>query len=318
MAEQGGEPVDTDGPLPDVLVAVAIGAEGDLRVVEVDAAHAAESHRVRPPAGPVGPPRRWSRTGCQTPRGAGCRGRSRAARLPRSHRGPGPALRSSGRRCRRHRRCSRGGWDSRRTRPGLVEGPDQGIGDRGEHGVEPGPPVAAEVQDEPRCAHGVRGGQVCGQARSGLGGELRVGRREVDEVARVTEGGGDRGVRGLRGPVGGEDLVAVLRRLPHPRALGVDLYDVGADRRPVLEGGHQALPRPHVRSDPHGRTVAAGPGRAGADQDRSARPIVPTATGSQGPVTRTRHPSAPAERSSASSAAASPSAGGAAVTVRQP
>jgi len=63
----------------------------------------------------------------------------------------------------------------------------------------------------------------------------------------------------LGGPVGGQHLVAVLRRLPHAGTLREYLHGVGTDVRAVLQGGDEPLARPDVCADQHGRTVAAAP-----------------------------------------------------------
>ena len=65
------------------------------------------------------------------------------------------------------------------------------------------------------------------------------------------------GLPHLRGPrlcvaVGLEHLVAVLPRLPGPRALREDLHDVGADLRPPCQRRQEIAPGADVRADGHG------------------------------------------------------------------
>ena len=238
VAEQGGQAVGADGAVADVLVAVPVGAEVDLGVVEVQASQPVEPHRRRRSGRSGRRPPPPCRTGCPRPTGAGCRGRRPSRSSPpaasitwasssndRPTVSPAPAAFSSriGQPVRRRRR-------PRRARPTSASAT------AGRAVSNPLPRWLPMWRTRPVGPHPVGGGQVGGQAGPRLGGQLRVGRGQVDQVGGVAEGRGHRRVLGLGGPVAGQHLVAVLRGLPHPGALGEDLHGVGADVRPVLRG----------------------------------------------------------------------------------
>ena len=111
------QPVLAELALADVGVAVAVGAERRLRVVEVQRADPLGAELRVEPRRARRPCRR--RCGCHSRRRAGGRspGRRRGARRRRRPRSARRAPRTSARACRRRRRCSRGAAGSPRSRP---------------------------------------------------------------------------------------------------------------------------------------------------------------------------------------------------------
>ena len=184
-AEEGRQAL-ADQPLADVRVAVAIRAELDGRVVDVQRLQARRARSTRRARRAARRPRRGRRRRCPSRRGARCRGTRRATGGRRSDRSRAPAPRPSGPSCRRRRRCSRAAARCRR-RPARARARAPGRRARG----RPSKPLP---RCEPRCTITASAPSAARRAQRlrerGLGALDRqvVRAREVDQVRRVADG----------------------------------------------------------------------------------------------------------------------------------
>ena len=164
VAEQGGQTVGADRAVPDVLMAVPVGPEVDLGVVEVQATQPSHPHGgvdqvdqgvglVDGPERDAGRPQVLGVEADPEPLVA-VRGLDDLGELLE---GPSDGVTRPGGVLEEDRTALDVGVD-------LVEGADQGFGHGRKGGCEPAPPVAPDVEDQAGGAHPVGGRQVGGQA----------------------------------------------------------------------------------------------------------------------------------------------------------
>ena len=227
-------------------MAVTVGAERHLRVVDVQAAQAVEPHLGVEARRPL---RRacWA-SGSRTPRPAGGSSRGRhqgACRLP-LRRSARRARRSCGRAgpaCRRCSRAAAGSAQSSRAPPGS---PCPRVHRRPVRLSLPRP----GVQDNPGSADAIADPQRVPQRSQRLSPDLTLLAGAIDQVDGVDHDGLERRV-GHRLPKRFEVLVGVSGRPPHPRALMEDLDRIAIALDPALDGVCQPTCCGNMRADQH-------------------------------------------------------------------
>ena len=220
LVDERARAVDAELALADVGVAVAVGAERRLRVVEVQRADAAGADRA--PRSRRSPREGAAACGSRSPRRAGGRSRGRrrgAAPPPPASSSAASSVERAARACRRRRRCSRGAAGSARTRraPAAKTSPARAIA-----GADRARLRRARVDDDGVRADRVADAQRVGQRGERLGADLRVLRGAVEEVDGMDQDGADL-ARRHRLAEAREVLLAVVGRAPGARRLVEDL-----------------------------------------------------------------------------------------------
>ena len=229
----------------DVGVAVAVGAERRLRVVEVQRADRARGRACASLAQHARPCRRAC--GCHSRRRAGGRspGTRRGARRRRPPRAARRARRTSARACRRRRPCSPGAARSPRCR----RAPARSSRRRARSPRRRRPVLAEPGAGRRRAAPiAVPDAQRVGQRGERFGADLAVLARAVEQVDGVDQHGVDR-AGGHRLAEGRDVLLAVGRRFPHARRLVEDLDRPAAALDAALDRLGQAAGGRDVRAD---------------------------------------------------------------------